>query len=157
MSRSRSVQYGALPYRLSRARSIELLLITSRETKRWIIPKGWPIKGLKPSDAAAREAYQEAGLRGIVGKKPIGEYHYEKADRARGQTTSCRVIVFPLLVRRQRHEWPEYRQRKTKWVSLRKAASLVAEKGLRALILEFREGMRVDKLARAVVMAKPSG
>src|SRR5262249_55611023 len=134
-----------------------LLLITSRETKRWIIPKGWPIKGLKPPDAAAREAYEEAGIRGIVSKKPIGTYLYEKAHRTPGRTTSCRVTVFPLLVRRQRREWPEYGQRKTKWVSLQKAASLVAEKGLRALISEFQQGVRVDKLPKAVVIERPSG
>src|SRR5258708_16445379 len=64
------VQYGALPYRLNDDGSVEVLLVTSRETKRWIIPKGWPIKGLKPSKAAAREAYEEAGLRAPVPARP---------------------------------------------------------------------------------------
>jgi 8-oxo-dGTP pyrophosphatase MutT (NUDIX family) len=128
------VQYGALPYRLTKTRSIELLLVTSREAKRWIIPRGWPIDGLKPFKSAAQEAYEEAGIRGIVGKTAIGTYSYKKA----GRTISCRVTVFPLLVRDQRRRWPEKHQRRTKWVSLREAIALIAEKELRALISEFR-------------------
>ena len=63
----------------------EVLLLTSRETKRWIIPKGWPIRGLKPREVAARDAYEEAGLRGTIsGKHPIGAYHYEKRLRGVG-------------------------------------------------------------------------
>ena len=115
-----------------------MLLVTSRETKRWIIPKGWPIEGLEPFDVAAREGYEEAGIRGIVGEKAIGTYSYKKADRIRGRTISCRVTVFPLLVRRQSRTWPERHQRKTKWVSVRRAASLIAEEELRALISVFR-------------------
>ena len=72
------VQYGALPYRLDDDGSVEVLLVTSRETKRWIIPKGWPIKGLKPSKAAAREAYEEAGVRGRIAGRAFGHYVYEK-------------------------------------------------------------------------------
>src|SRR5271167_3938896 len=72
------VQYGALPYRVTGTRGIEFLLITSRETGRWIIPKGWPIEGMKPAKSAAREAYEEAGVRGIVSTMPIGNYSYEK-------------------------------------------------------------------------------
>ena len=118
------------------ARSIELLLVTSRETRRWIIPKGWPIDGLKPFNSAAQEAYEEAGIRGSVGKTAIGTYSYKKATG--GRAISCKVTVFPLLVRDQRRKWPEQHQRRTKWVSPRKAIALITEKGLRALILEFR-------------------
>jgi len=78
ISRSRGatlVQYGALPYRLTKTRSIELLLVTSREAKRWIIPKGWPIDGLKPFKSAAQEAYEEAGIHGIIGKRPSARTH----------------------------------------------------------------------------------
>ena len=133
LARSRGstfVQYGALPYRLSKAGAVELLLVTSRETKRWIVPKGWPIEGLEPYDVAVREGYEEAGIRGVIGKKAIGTYSYEKTDRIHGRTISCRVTVFPLLVRRQRRTWPERHQRKTKWVSIRRAASLIADQSL---------------------------
>jgi 8-oxo-dGTP pyrophosphatase MutT (NUDIX family) len=60
-------------------------LVTTRRTKRWIIPKGWPIKGLKPSKTAAREAFEEAGVSGRVGAKPLGVFTYEKLI---DQTTS---------------------------------------------------------------------
>ena len=56
------VQYGILPYRRTKPNSLEVLLITTRQSRRWIIPKGWPIKGLKPVKSAAREAYEEAGV-----------------------------------------------------------------------------------------------
>ena len=131
------VQYGALCYRLT-ARSIELLLVTSRGTKRWIIPKGWPIDGLKPFKSAAREAYEEAGIRGNVGKTAIGTYSYKKADRTGGRAIYCKVTVYPLLVSDQRRKWPEQHERRTRWVSPRTAITLIAEKGLRALILDFR-------------------
>jgi 8-oxo-dGTP pyrophosphatase MutT (NUDIX family) len=71
------VQFAALPFRLVEER-LEVLLITSRETRRWIIPKGWAEKGTKPRTMAAREAFEEAGVRGKVGKLPYGSYRYEK-------------------------------------------------------------------------------
>ena len=78
------IQYGALPYRVTKTRGIEYLLVTSRETGRWIIPKGWPIEGMKPAKTAAREAYEEAGVRGTVSDKAIGNYSYKKELRGRG-------------------------------------------------------------------------
>jgi 8-oxo-dGTP pyrophosphatase MutT (NUDIX family) len=93
-------QYGALPYRLTKGRSLELLLVTSRQSKRGIIPKGWPIKGLKPAPSVAREAYEEAGIQGLVGKA-IGTYIYGKEADDDGKTVLCEVTVFLLLVRRQ--------------------------------------------------------
>ena len=73
------VQYGALPYRFTAEAAMEILLVTTRQSRRWIIPKGWPIKGLKPAKSAAREAFEEAGVRGHVGAKSIGLFTYEKA------------------------------------------------------------------------------
>ena len=113
------VQYGALPYRLADDASVEVLLVTSRETKRWIIPKGWPIKGLKPSKAAAREAYEEAGVRGRIAGGAFGHYVYEKRLEDRGTTVPCQVEVFPLLVKRQSKEWPESKQRTARWFLIR--------------------------------------
>jgi 8-oxo-dGTP pyrophosphatase MutT (NUDIX family) len=136
-TRAPKTQYAALPYRLTKARGIEFLLVTSRETGRWIIPKGWPIGGLKPAKAAAREAYEEAGVRGIVSTRAIGEYAYTKEYRALGRTLPCKVMVFALLVRRQRRTWPEAHQRRSRWVRPRRAASLITEDGLRSLIAKF--------------------
>ncbi len=72
------VQYAALPYRITKPGVLEFMLITSRGTGRWIIPKGWPMKGRKPPKAAAREAFEEAGLRGEIGGKAVGSFTYEK-------------------------------------------------------------------------------
>jgi 8-oxo-dGTP pyrophosphatase MutT (NUDIX family) len=113
------------------------LLVTSRETKRWIIPKGWPIKGLKPSKAAAREAYEEAGVRGRIAGGAFGHYVYEKWLEDRGTPVPCQVEVFPLLVKRQSKDWPESKQRAARWFSAAEAAALVDNDQLHNLIQEF--------------------
>lgn len=76
----------------------ERIKIETRKTRRWIIPKGWPIKGLRPPKSAAREAYEEAGIRGTVGAKSIGVFSYEKVLEANGGTVPCEVRVFPMIV-----------------------------------------------------------
>ena len=101
------MQYGALPYRFTKSGAREILLVTTRQTKRWIIPKGWPIKGLKPAKSAAREAYEEAGVRGSVKTKAIGIFSYKKRSDDDGITIPCDVRVFPLLVKRKSQTWPE--------------------------------------------------
>jgi len=133
-------QYAALPWR--RHDGLEILLASSRETSRWIIPKGWPIKGHAPYMTAAVEARQEAGLLGKVEKKTLGFYHYQKRLR-NGATLSCRVDVFPLRVERQRKTWPEMHQRVTKWFSPDEAAELVDEPELAELIKDFGEKARL--------------
>jgi 8-oxo-dGTP pyrophosphatase MutT (NUDIX family) len=131
------VQYGALPYRLDDEASVEVLLVTSRETKRWIIPKGWPIKGLKPPKAAAREAYEEAGVRGHIAGRALGHYIYEKRLEDRVVAVLCQVEVFPLLVKRQSKDWPESKQRTTRWFPAAEAAALVENDQLHNLIQEL--------------------
>ena len=81
VKRAVHVQYGALPYRFTHDAALEILLLTTRRSKRWIIPKGWPIKGLPPAKSAAREAFEEAGVRGRVGAKSIGLFPYDKISR----------------------------------------------------------------------------
>ena len=124
-----SIQFAALPCRLAEDGSRQVMLVTSRETRRWVIPKGWPIAGLEPPKVAQREAYEEAGLVGrIIGKRPIGVYHYEKFlpnDRM-----LCEVCVFLLRVDHQLDDWPEKGQRETKWFDSAEAAGLVDEGGL---------------------------
>jgi 8-oxo-dGTP pyrophosphatase MutT (NUDIX family) len=131
------VQYGALPYRLADDASVEVLLVTSRETKRWIIPKGWPIKGLKPSKAAAREAYEEAGVRGRIAGRAFGHYIYEKRLEDSVNAVPCQVEVFPLLVKQQLKDWPESKQRVARWFPAAQAAVLVGNDQLNNLIHEF--------------------
>jgi 8-oxo-dGTP pyrophosphatase MutT (NUDIX family) len=125
-------QYAALPYR-RQADNIEIMLVTSRDTGRWIIPKGWPTQGLTPRDSAAREAMEEAGLLGRITGRSIGVYHYDKRV-ADGSVTRCVVKVFALEVERQLTAWPERHQRHTHWFTLEEAAEAVHEMELRTII-----------------------
>lgn len=126
-------QFAALPFRVETS-GLQILLITSRETRRWVIPKGWPIRGLRPRDVAAREAFEEAGLVGkIVGKRAIGSYHYSKR-LPENRTMLCRVKVFLLSVDRQLDIWPEKEQRDWRWADPTKAAQMVDEGGLAEIL-----------------------
>jgi len=129
-------QVGALPFRKTPRGEIEVLLITSRETGRFIIPKGWPMKGLSDPDAAAREAYEEAGVVGKIQRKPVGNYLYWK--RLERAFDLLKVEVYPLEVRKQRADWPEKNSRKSGWLTRQDAATLVDEPGLIALLNKFR-------------------
>lgn len=128
-------QYGALCWRMHGGKP-EVLLITSRDTGRWVIPKGWPIKGRTPAEAAAREAWEEAGAEGSVVPASLGSYSYAKG-LAKSQTVTCKVDVFPLRVERLSRRFPERGERRRKWFSLEKASHKVDEQELRALILGF--------------------
>ncbi len=127
-------QAAALPF-VWTADGYEVLLVTSRRRKRWIIPKGQPIKGLSLADVAAREAEEEAGVIGALAAEALGAYDYVKASD--GYRVNCRVFVFPLLVVQQRLDWKERGQRKARWVPLAAAADLIAEKGLAALMRDI--------------------
>jgi 8-oxo-dGTP pyrophosphatase MutT (NUDIX family) len=128
------IQYAALPHRLSRTGSLDVMLITSRDTGRWVLPKGWPMRGKTAREAAAREAYEEAGLIGQADAAALGSYHYRKRRR-RGTSVLCRVDVFPHDVLAELQRWPEKRQRRRSWFSVEDAAGLVDEAELKALIL----------------------
>jgi len=128
-------QYAALPWRLSED-GLDVLVASSRDTRRWVIPKGWPMKGRKPHATAALEALQEAGLIGKIEKSKIGSFHYVKRLKS-GAAIHCRVDVFPMRVMKQRKTWPEKEQRVTRWLPYAEAATLVLEPELRALILRF--------------------
>jgi 8-oxo-dGTP pyrophosphatase MutT (NUDIX family) len=136
------IQFGALPYRFDGEARIEVLLVTSRETGRWIIPKGWPIKGFKPAKTAAREAYEEAGVRGHVSGRPLGRYVYEKRMEDRVASFPCEVQVFPLLVKTQLKKWPESRQRKVRWFPVPEATAVIDDDDLRKLIMQLKEHRR---------------
>jgi 8-oxo-dGTP pyrophosphatase MutT (NUDIX family) len=125
-------QYAALPFR--QKEGLEVLLVSSRGTRRWVIPKGWPKKGCKPHVTAAREAQEEAGVIGEIGRKSIGSYLYLKDGR---EGLVCLVDVFPLAVTRQRKTWPEKSQRTTKWFPLALAVDAVNEPGLKDVIRNF--------------------
>ena len=130
-------QYAALPWRRDGSGVIELLLITSRETRRWVIPKGWPIKALRPGQSAAQEAFEEAGVTGLVRARRIGRYHYDKRLRS-GRLQHVRVLVYPLEVREMAVDWPEFGQRELRWVTPVQASELVDETDLKALLAAFK-------------------
>ena len=95
-----SLQFAALPWRLDDSGMRQIMLLTSRGTHRWVIPKGWPMKGKKPAEVAAQEAFEEAGLPFIiVGKKPLGNFHYPK--RLAHQIIICEVRVYLFRVEQQ--------------------------------------------------------
>ncbi|HEX7886877.1 MAG TPA: NUDIX hydrolase, partial [Phenylobacterium sp.] len=114
----------------------EILLITSRESRRWVIPKGWPMKDKTPEDTAAQEAYEEAGVLGEAGHRSLGAYHYDKRLGS-GRLQHVRVMVYPLEVREARDIWPEMAERDRLWSSPAEAATLVDEAELRALLAAF--------------------
>lgn len=126
-------QYATLPWRPGPDGAPEILLITSRETRRWVIPKGWPIKNLTPPQAAAREAFEEAGVEGDVGSTALGSYRYDK-QLPRSKTQAVIVRIFALRVQTEHAKWPEMAQREKRWVSTVEAAQLVDEPELKALI-----------------------
>ena len=137
-------QIGALPFRRARDGTHRILLVTSRESRRWVIPKGWPMKGRKPFQAAAREAYEEAGLRGEVGKRPLGYYLYEKRLKNL-DAVLCQVKVFPLRVHKQLKHFPEQHQRELRWFTPAEAAEAVSEPGLAAIIRAASRQVRASE------------
>ena len=128
-------QFGALCYRIEDG-ELQVLLITSRRTKRWIVPKGWPENGLTPAQSAANEAREEAGVTGKVKQRPIGTYSYEK-NMENAETLPCIVTVYALKVTKQYDSYTEQSERRRKWFGRKKAASLVADPELARLIKAF--------------------
>jgi 8-oxo-dGTP pyrophosphatase MutT (NUDIX family) len=126
------VQVGAVPWRVRQGR-IEVMLITSRERKRWIIPKGWSITGKTLAQSAEVEAWEEAGvLAGRCSVKPVGLVSYMKRTSG-GGLTHCQINVFLLRVRRVTIAFPETHERRRLWTTPDHAARLVNEPGLKAI------------------------
>ena len=126
-------QFGALCLR-SQPEGPEVLMITTRETKRWMIPKGWPIPGLTPQEVAEREAWEEAGVLGKVKRKLFGEFRYAKI-LADGREVEPVVSVYLLKVRRRKKRFPEMSERSVSWMKPAEAARRVHEPELRRLVL----------------------
>jgi 8-oxo-dGTP pyrophosphatase MutT (NUDIX family) len=129
-------QFAALPWRISEGGTSQVMLLTSRRTRRWVIPKGWPMKERKPAEVASQEAHEEAGLIGqIVGKRPLGSFHYGKLIGK--EVVLCQVRAFLFQVERQLDDWPEKSERETRWFEASEAARLVDEGGLAEIIGRF--------------------
>jgi 8-oxo-dGTP pyrophosphatase MutT (NUDIX family) len=128
-------QTGALPYILTKD-GLEVMLVTSRRRKRWIIPKGWPVNGLSLAEAAAKEAEEEAGVLGALGDDAVGAYAYEKLTD-RGYPAPCEVLVFPLNATFQLLDWKERGQRSIRWLPIAEAADIAADRPLARLLTEL--------------------
>jgi 8-oxo-dGTP pyrophosphatase MutT (NUDIX family) len=128
-------QVAALPVRRVNG-STEVLLVTSRDTGRWIIPKGWRLKGLSWRQSAAREAMEEAGVKGKVKQRAIGRFQYVKREKTTGRTID--VTVFILSVRKEYKRWREAGQRRREWFAPETAASHVQEPELSSLIAALK-------------------
>ena len=127
-----------------------MLLVTSRETRRWILPKGWVERGVTARDQAAREAFEEAGLVGRIGRRPVGSYRYDKLLRSR--SVPVRVDVFALQVEHRHDDWPEKGQREAMWATPEQAAALVDEDGLAAILLDLKDRRRLPRAAAEVAV-----
>lgn len=140
-------QYAALCYRIKKKQSeAEILVLTSRDTGRWVIPKGWPMEGKQAHTVAAQEAFEEAGVKGKVDKEILGFYEYQK-KLSNGMNVLCRVQVHALEVEDLVKDFPEKKCRKVEWVSVEEAANRVNEPELKALIRSF--GKRIAKTTPA--------
>jgi 8-oxo-dGTP pyrophosphatase MutT (NUDIX family) len=126
------IQTGALPWRVSKRRKPEVLLVTGRRSGRWMIPKGWPMAGRSLADAAAREAFEEAGISGTVDPQPLGSFHHVK--RGFFGTTNIEILVHSLSVEKELADWPERGERDRQWFPLKKAAAAVDSDELGRLI-----------------------
>lgn len=145
-------QIAALPMTWNKSGKLRVLMVTSRGTGRWVMPKGWMMTGHQPWTAAAIEALEEAGAEGFVSPDPVGEYGYLKILDD-GTALPCRVTVYPMIVRKLRRKWKERHQRKRRWFTPKAAARRVDEPELAALLLGLRGVLRLpaglDDLRRA--------
>jgi 8-oxo-dGTP pyrophosphatase MutT (NUDIX family) len=132
-------QVAALPFR-RRDGVLEVMLITSRDTGRWIIPKGWPQRGRKAHEASAREAREEAGVLGKIARKPIGVFRYEKR-LSPDTAVPCKVRVYAIEVDELLGEWPEKPDRQRIWLPPAEAARHVGERELQKLLRNLHRHM----------------
>lgn len=129
-------QVAALVYRFKKDK-LQILLITSRGTGRWVIPKGWPQVGRTLAETAACEAYEEAGIYGELFPHPIGQFDYCKNDLPPERLNKFTVSVFLLRFLEQAESWPERDQRNCLWINPVEAAERVDEEGLKEILRQF--------------------
>jgi 8-oxo-dGTP pyrophosphatase MutT (NUDIX family) len=125
-----ALQVGAI---CRKPESGEVLLITSRDTGRWVIPKGWPMEGRSLAHAALQEAWEEAGVRGRVGMTELGRFGYDKRQNS-GFALPVEVALFPVEVMELADDYPEYEERHREWFAPERAAELVDETGLKQIL-----------------------
>ncbi len=127
-------QSGTLPYRED-GTGLRVLLVTSKETKRWIVPKGYLEPGLSARESAEFEAFEEAGVAGPVARSSIGSYSYRKRrDQGGGMH---HVRVFPMKVERTFEDYPEAELREREWMAIDEAIERADDPGLKKLLSRF--------------------
>jgi hypothetical protein len=128
-------QVAALPFRKTSRGEHEVLLLTSRKAKRFILPKGWPAKELEDFQVAAQKAYEEAGVIGKTHRTPVGDYlHWMRPDDG----VACIMVdVYALEVREQLRKWPQMKVRRSNWFSLSDASGIAYAPGLAELLKNF--------------------
>ena len=129
-------QYGTIAWKEDEDGRPLVLLITSRDTGRWVVPRGNPIPGLPPHLSAAQEAYEEAGVRGPVTSEAAGQYGYRKTRRT-GRGVRAQVTLYPMKVEEELAEWPEAGERTRRWFAPADAAEAVVEPELKELLARF--------------------
>ena len=129
-------QAAVIPYRIRKER-VEVALVTTSRGKGWIVPKGSIDDGERPRDAAIREAEEEAGLRGVVARKPLGRYRHVKHD------SLCRVEVYPMRVTKVLEHWLEDKFRRRRWMRLPDAANRL-RKELQRFIHDLDRELQLD-------------
>ena len=128
-------QVAAIPFRLDGQGDIEVMLVTSRTTRRFIVPKGWPMKGKSGRKAAMIEAQEEAGVLGKTLKQPAGTYSYWK--RLENRFIRVEVVVYLLAVSEEMADWQEARKRERAWLPPADAALLIDEPELSTLLRDL--------------------
>jgi hypothetical protein len=129
-------QFGVVAWKAAPDGAPQVLLVTSRDTGRWVVPRGNPVPGLPPHLSAAQEAYEEAGVRGPVTSLVVGGYGYRKTRRS-GLGVRAHVTLFALAVEEELGDWPEASERTRRWFSPAEAAEAVVEPELKALLRAF--------------------
>ncbi len=145
-------QIAALPIQWDRVGKMRVLMVTSRGTGRWVMPKGWMMDDHKPWHAAEIEALEEAGALGSIGSEPLGDYHYRKVLDD-GSVVPVRVRLYPMIVQRLRKRWKERDDRTRRWFSLKGAAMRVDEPELRDLLLSLAKDPREQPVIRDLLKA----
>lgn len=134
--RPKRVQVAALCFR-NHAGKKEVLMVTSRGTGRWILPKGWPIKGKDGAESALQEAWEEAGVKeGHIEGQPIGTFSYEKELKT-GLPVPVQTFVYTVEDVQLSDQYPEAHQRQRKWFTPQEAANRVREPELQALLRQL--------------------
>lgn len=145
-------QVAAIPMRWTSDGDLRILMVTSRDTGRWVLPKGWTMDGKKPWRAAEIEALEEAGVTGYISREAFGDYEYDKV-LADGKTIRCRVRLYPMIVEKVRRDWKERKQRKRHWFSAKGAAKAVNEPDLEEVLSNLKRKPKKQPVIRQLLKA----